>query len=823
MAITMIRYRFAILLLITLLGGVLRFSFPDKPPLWGDEAFTYSRVCGDYREMLDVLAYDGFPPLHYEAYWVLGQWKPLTPRMMRIIPATAGTLMIPAMYFLAVQIVRKKTALLAALFTCVSAYMMVYSRDAKMYMQSWLFMVLNVGCLLWWLRTGLRIAWLAWVATGLAMAGFHLSSLAVLAVEVMILLTNHLRWRSAVLFIAGVTVIAAAPLGYRLGFQRWAEQIDEKGFAFGSGVGWVEGYNRGRMGPDLALFAATAHLYSWEWPSKANQAVKPSLDPDIMHGLMIAGTALLVLMAVGLLPFRSDPTQKNSAWRAALWLGAWIIVPAYGLYCQSMREFASPLDWVERIGDLFEQHWILVGVEVILLAAISHYFRVLPRYMATAIPIVAFVFLNIVLLQMLPVKFFDKAGWQAAYWPILSRWWDGISHPAVLTAVVGVLPVIAWHFSGSTLKDRSKHTARMLLVTAGILTACWGVHRYTVYHFDQLVQKSMADHHDAPQWEMFAQYAVNDHGVPEAQAALKKMQVEYPLISNAMIVRRADRLIAAKKLRWEKLMAEKKKSEPGISEEKLNRDVAEHLGSERIVWDKWVSVWMPRYVGMCWPAVAIAACALLMRLPTRPLRYTAVGLLLAVNVGQSAARLFAGTEPPLDKVYADITAAQEILHGKPTGTTTRTYLSQMSQATLPHPGSMSAFQMTGRYYLSQAAGMPIHPEEFRAFGSSPRNGVAWEPWKFKFNVDESPKEIAADLKVSVGISRVIFWEQVEKPSTEGTSDRVAALLGSGWKQTDEQIFYGRVHWYWQDLYAVRRREFVRMPVTIPAKENSPSP
>ena len=837
-AITMIRYRFVILLMITLLGGVLRFSFPDKPTLWGDEAFTYSRVCGDYRQMLDVLAYDGFPPLHYEAYWALGRWKPLTPRMMRIIPATAGTLMIPAMYFLAVQIVRKKTALLVALFTCISAYMMVYSRDAKMYMQSWLFMVLNVACLLWWLRTGLRVAWLAWVATGLAMAGFHLSSLAVLAVEVMILLTNHLRWRSAMLFIAGVMVIAAAPLGYRLGFQRWAEQIDEKGFASGSGVGWVEGYNRGRTGPDLALFATTAHLYSWEWPSKANQAVKPSLDPDIMHGLMIAGTALLVLMAVGLLPFRSDsvgsasadgtsatlgpflpekipsadadPIDKNSSWRAALWLAAWIIVPAYGLYCQSMRDFASPFDWIERVGDLFEQQWILVGIEVILLAAIGHYFHALPRYLATAIPIAAFVFLNIVLLQMRPVKFFDKAGWQTAYWPILRRWWDGISHPAVLTAVVGVLPVIAWHFSGSTLKDRSRHTAKMLLVVAGILTACCGVHQYTVYHFDQLVQKSIADHHDAPQWEMFAQYAVNDHAVPKDEAALKKMQVEYPLISPAMIKRRADRLIAAKKSRWEKLMAVKKKSEPGISEEKAARAVAERLGSERIVWDKWVSVWMPRYVGMCWPAVAIAACALLLRLPGWPLRYTAVGLLLAVNVGQSAARLFAGTEPPLDKVYADITAAQEILHGKPTGTTTRTYLSQMSQVTLPHPGSMSAFQMTGRYYLSQAAGVPVHPEEFRAFGSSPRNGVPWEPWQFKFNIDESPKEVAADLKQSAGISRAIFWEQVDKPSTEGTSDRVAALLGSGWKQTNEQIFHGRVHWYWQDLYVVRRREFVKV-------------
>ncbi len=847
----LIRYRFAILFFITLLGGALRFSFLEKPPLWGDEAFTYSRICGDYREMLDVLAYDGFPPLHYEAYWVLRQWKPLTPHMMRMIPSVAGTLMIPAMYFLAVQMVRKRTALLVALFTSVSAYMMVYSHDAKMYMQSWLFIALNVACLLWWIRTGLRVAWLAWIATGLAMAGFHLSSLAVLAVEVIILLTNHLRWRSALLFIAGVAVIAAGPLGYRLGFNRWSEQIDEKGFASGSGVGWVESYNRERAGPDLALYAATAHLYSWEWPSHPNQIAKPPIDPDVMHGLMIAGVALLTLMAVGLFNFRgahvgsaladgtsaapngfqsgtipsaqSDPANnRHSSWRAALWLSAWIIVPAYGLYCHSMREFASPIEWFERIGDLIDQHWIMLGIEVFLFIVISQFWKVFPRYQVAAILVAACLFLIHVVLNFSTAQQHHTANWKTAYWPILSQWWNGISNPHVLAAIAGVLPVIAWHFSGSSLKERSKRTGQMLLVTIAILVACGGVYRYTVYHFDQLTEKAMIDHHDAPQWEMFAQYAVKDHGIPEREATLKKLRVEFTNLSNEMIERRADRLIEIKKLRWNKLLAAKQKREPTLTEEKAIRAVAERLGSEKVVWDKWVSVWMPRYVGMVWPAVGIAACALLLRLPTWPLRYAAVGLLLAVNLGQSAARLFAGSEPPLDRVYADLTASQENLHGKPTGTTTRTYLSQMSQFTLPHPGSLSAFTMTGRYYLSLAAAVPIHPEEFRAFGSMPRSGEVWEPWKFKFNFDESPKSIVAGLQKSTDITRAIFWDKLEKILPEGklsngTSDAVAPLIGPEWKLRDEKIFHGRVHWTWQDLYVVRRREYVKhaVPATQP--------
>jgi len=314
------RYRLWVLLLITLIGGLIRFAYLDRPALWGDEALTFSRVCGDFREMLDILIYDGFPPLHYEAYWLLHKIPAahaLSPRAMRLIPAVTGTLMVPAMYFLASQIVRRRTALLAAIFTCVSAYMMVYSRDAKMYMPAWLFITLNVGCFLAWLRTGRRVLWLAWIATGLAMAGFHLSSLAVLALEPVILLTflaDRARFSSPVpspqssvlspkssvlLALVGIFIISAGPAGYRLGFNHWNERIEEVGFAAGSGLSWVEGYNRERSGPDLALFAATAHLFSWEWPTPSIQKLKPGIHPDVMHALMIVGVSLLVLFAVG--------------------------------------------------------------------------------------------------------------------------------------------------------------------------------------------------------------------------------------------------------------------------------------------------------------------------------------------------------------------------------------------------------------------------------------------------------------------------------------------------------------------------------------------
>ena len=56
---------------------------------------------------------------------------------LRLLPALAGTFMVPAMYFLARQFLGRRGALLAAAFTAVSAFLNYYSRDAKMYEPTW--------------------------------------------------------------------------------------------------------------------------------------------------------------------------------------------------------------------------------------------------------------------------------------------------------------------------------------------------------------------------------------------------------------------------------------------------------------------------------------------------------------------------------------------------------------------------------------------------------------------------------------------------------------------------------------------------------------
>ena len=107
----------------------------------------------------------------------------------------AGVLMIPAMYFLARQLAGRRVANLAAPFTACSAYMLVYSRDAKMYAEFWLFGVLTIGCFVWWLERGGTTGWLAWVACGLAMVGLDTLGLMIVALLPIFLLTSRkIHW-----------------------------------------------------------------------------------------------------------------------------------------------------------------------------------------------------------------------------------------------------------------------------------------------------------------------------------------------------------------------------------------------------------------------------------------------------------------------------------------------------------------------------------------------------------------------------------------------------------------------------------------------------
>jgi 4-amino-4-deoxy-L-arabinose transferase-like glycosyltransferase len=416
------------LLALTLFAAALRFGFPDRPGLWIDEAFTFWRVSGSYQELLDILQSDGFMPLHYEAAWLLGRVTSLDPFWLRFIPALCGTLMVPGMYFLARQLAGRHVALLTAAFTACSAYMLNYSRDAKMYMPLWLFATLHVACLLWWLRERSLVAWLAWVAAGLAMAGTHAPGLILLGIEpVFVLTARRVKWHTAVLWLAGVAVISAGPGGYYLTFNQFHERIEQQGWNRASGLNWVDWVNAGRTGYDNLRFPVTAYLINWEWPKRNGENDIPAWVLDTYKPAL---AAIGIVLVMGLFPWprvarhaggRGDgdddvvPRRRSGGhghagpspepwWRSALWVSAWLIVPLYLFHSTSSKRLASPMDWLD---------------------------------------------------------------------PLLNAVGSGAA--AIITAVVALA---AFHYAGTTIPQRLRKTGQLLLVAGGVFGLCYLMSRH---------------------------------------------------------------------------------------------------------------------------------------------------------------------------------------------------------------------------------------------------------------------------------------------------------------------------------------------------------
>jgi len=463
------------LLLITLFGGVLRFAWIDRPPLWGDEALTYSRVAGSYRDMLRVLKSDGFGPLHYSGYWALARVFQLDPFVMRLIPSLAGALMVPAVYFLARQLVSVRTALLASLFTACSAFMLVYSGDAKMYAHFWLFCTLCMASFLWWMREGTRLSFLCWVAAGCAMVGTHAPGMVILALQPIILLTHpRLRWWKPPCYLVGLAIIVSGPVGYYQYFNKYQERTEERWS--NSGITWVADYNRGRSGPEVVLYTASAYLLSWEWPK---DAARPTLRPWVFQLGSGATAAMFVLFALGAMawPARlrgADPPASNSQmhesfpvpwFHRSLWLGAWLIVPTYAFYCVSVHQPTSPLEWWDSgFAWVGASGWVLLG-EGVALAALCSFIRPLRGVLILALVGSAGFALKLVVL---------KSGFGDVY-NTLAGWGGGLLDDNIVRAALPVVAALAWVWSGDRTSRRAWTFLQLVCVVALLWVICYGV------------------------------------------------------------------------------------------------------------------------------------------------------------------------------------------------------------------------------------------------------------------------------------------------------------------------------------------------------------
>ena len=835
-AFSRVRYP-VLLLLITLFGGALRFTRLEQPPIWFDEAATFSRICGTYQQMLDVLQEAGFGPLHYHLYWwiknglptwgrfeavrvwpvivgdgpfrqrtrlergpdgqpVKRQLQPgpdgkvevtnllpqrpliagghvrMTPFVMRLVPAICGTLTIPAMYWLARELTRRRgVALLAALLTATSAYLLNYSRDAKMYAELWLFATLNVAALLWWLRTRGGVAWWTWVVTGAAMMGLQMLGAIVLAIELIVVLTApRANWRSLYLtptialsilwilvlpiewffialgrirnwdwtdflsergpvgrffawshrafkwpilyiFLAGVALILAGPIGYFAGFNTYTEKIKDSGWN-GSGLQWIREYNGNRDGFELVRYGLSAFLTGWEWPRRDHEQAN-EINVRTLRLLKTGFCAILVAAVIGALPWPRRRLAHERADTPGL-SGTPRSLGSSGAMITERSEASRSTAQPRRDRDR-----ALVREPTVWESTAFDARAALWVVLWIALPLYVFYVVSI-------EDFTSPTSWLGN----LRDVWRENLWPKIVLPLAGAL---CFFLAGRAWQARLVRSALFCVIVAAAFLVCWG---------------------------LFAIYPTVD--------------------------------------RW-------------------------LLDKTDGAWARHDSVWIPRYLGVILPAILVALAVLFMRIPTRTLRAVAVLIFVATNLGQFGGRVFAGNEPPVDRMVQDVIDWRRSERDAGGDRSTKMVYDVSPSNVVAGLGPGTGVLLFGRgrsgmptakYYYAVYTDTPVVPEDIRpGFGggrsstidsSFPSAPFLPLPTSIKMDVQRDPK-----------LRRLVVWDNLQ-PGKQELTDKVLDALGPDWKRESIETFFGREHWTWRELATFRRRVYVKTAEDRPA-------
>ena len=150
-----------ILIVITALGGFLRFWHLGYNPVWLDEATTYNIALMPFSAIWQTMSSGGLmPPLFFWAEKVMLLFGH-SESVLRFIPAVAGTLAIPVCYFLGKEFLDKNAGLIAATGAAFSPFLIQYSQDARAYAPAFLFVACATLFYLRGMRTNTRSDWLA--------------------------------------------------------------------------------------------------------------------------------------------------------------------------------------------------------------------------------------------------------------------------------------------------------------------------------------------------------------------------------------------------------------------------------------------------------------------------------------------------------------------------------------------------------------------------------------------------------------------------------------------------------------------------------------
>lgn len=749
--------------LIILFGAALRFAWLDHPALWGDEAATFGRVSGTFAELCDILRYDGFAPFHYELYWWLHTHFLMTPFMLRLVPAIAGTLMIPAMYFLGRLLTNRKAALWVALFTACSAWLLNYSRDAKMYSEFWLFGTLNYACLVWWFRRKTGIAWWCFVVTGIAMLGFDALGFMVIGVGLVWYISQRrVHWLSSLAYLLALAIIVTGPGVYYHYFNDWHR----------GELGWIgpTNYSQTSLEQVLNLFGSLIFKYQFHGEAVRYDGIQSAFATKL--GAIAMGLVGVIVL-VGALPWRSrvrpavvlpvtpDEVHPQAWWRVLFWLLAAIVLPMYGWYCASTDDFATPVDWAQGLGQIMIGWWPWLIIGATVLAAVCMAMRDLAATLAVLLGVLVAVFIGAA---------FAQGGW-ADPGAILQSFAALIAQPWFLAGGGAVLIAILWYYSAPSGFIRARSVLGYLAAAVGIDFLVSAVLALAILGFRAAVRSGgFSPMELLHQWEALLLHPL-------------------VLLCSAVLPVLIGAYRGSVDLRW-------RVRQWVVFIAVILAMLVLCEGIAVAVRHPVQPLWVPRYLGMVWPPMAVGLILLIRRLPTRILRGAAFVLVLGLNLFSHGAHMLADTEPPVDKIVEDISA------GQATPQHEHTILSLRQGNWGPGGGNMDSY--VGEYYLDldrKRRGQDfVSPQLFH-------DGAAGE--LYDFDADLSPGNIHQVLAKEPHLRELVVWTDDEMQGTPEGKDEILASLGAGWKLVHDNRWTARDHWSWKDYFMVRRRVYER--------------
>jgi hypothetical protein len=145
--------------LVTVLGGVLRYSAVEVHSFWYDEAVSAALADATYIDLLTGAARDhGNPPLYWVLIRAVSQAFGASDTVLRMPSVISGTLTIPVVALLGRRLFSPTTGWIAALLFAINPLSLELSTEARVYALWHFLLVLNMYFFSRWLQeTGRRL------------------------------------------------------------------------------------------------------------------------------------------------------------------------------------------------------------------------------------------------------------------------------------------------------------------------------------------------------------------------------------------------------------------------------------------------------------------------------------------------------------------------------------------------------------------------------------------------------------------------------------------------------------------------------------------